>query len=208
MERKRIENETVDFERAYYNSVDVDFYNITCEGPTDGESSFKENHNITIHNSKIALRYCLWHDDRLLLDNCNITSTCRAPLWYGNDITMIDSTCDGVKPYRECVRIKIRNSKIISDEPFWNCHVIDIKDSTISGFYAFMNCTNITLNSVQFSGKYSFQYDTNLTINNSNLDTKDAFWHSKNMVIRDSVVKGEYLAWYSENLTFINCKII
>lgn len=203
----RIENETVDFERAYYNSRDCEFYNITCEGPTDGESSFKECHNIKIHNSKIALRYCLWHDDGLVLDNCNITETCRAPLWYGNDIDMNDTVIDGVKPYRECSRINIVNSRITSEEPFWNCHDINIKDSGVHGFYAFMNCTNIKLENVNFSGKYSFQYDNNLVIENSNLDTKDAFWHSKNVIVRNCIVKGEYLGWYSENLTLINCTI-
>lgn len=207
MNKKLISNETRDDERAYYASFDCEFENVKISGPADGESAFKESRNIATKNCQLDLRYPFWHVNTLEVKNCNFAETCRAPLWYSQNIDMSYCEMYGVKAFRECKNVVVKESKLYSEEIFWRVDNIEIKNTLIEGFYAFFQSKNIDIDNVGFSGKYSFQYTENVEICDSTLDTKDAFWHSKNVTVRNSVVKGEYLGWYSENLTLINCKI-
>lgn len=203
-----IENQVFDEERALYNITNTQVKNCRFEGPADGESALKESRNIEVIDCAFKLRYPFWHTKKFTAENISMTDTCRAALWYADDGVISNSHLGGIKALRECHRIKITDSKIVSPEFGWKCSDIELVDSKIESEYLFLDCKNICLKNVSMKGKYSFQYIENLTIENSNLDTKDAFWHSKNITVRNSVVKGEYLAWFSEGLTLINCKII
>ena len=207
MPRKIIKDVTSDIEREFYASHNIDFYNIKIAGPADGESAFKESQDISVSDSFFELRYPFWHNTRLAVENCVMTSTCRAPFWYDKEMKIKDVKCDGVKAFRECQDIALVNSTFISEEIFWGCTNIIVHDSEIMGFYAFFESKNIRINNLKFKGKYSFQYVEDMEIKNSELDTKDAFWHTKDVTVKDSVIIGEYLGWYSENLTLINCRI-
>lgn len=195
-------------ERAFYNSKDTNFVNIQITGLEDGESAFKECHNIIVEESLLDLRYPFWHNTLLSINECKLTNKCRAALWYSKNVTMTDTVVEGVKIFRECAGIKVSSSKITSPEPFWFCGNINIQDSYVEGEYAFFKSKNIEINNLNFKGKYSFQYVKDLTIKDSFLDTKDAFWHAENVIVINSTVKGEYLGWYGKNLKFVNCTII
>lgn len=205
--KKIISNETRDEERAYYSSFNCVFENVKISGPADGESAFKECKDIETNNCVFDLRYPLWHVNGLEVKNSSFSVTCRAALWYTNDVKMSYCEMHGIKAFRECKNINVIESKIYSDEVFWRVSNIEIKNTLIEGVYAFFQCNNIDIDNVGFTGKYSFQYTENVEICDSTLNTKDAFWHSKNVTVRNSVINGEYLGWYSENLTLINCKI-
>lgn len=205
---KVISNETRDEERAFYGNKNVSYRNITIEGPVDGESAFKENKNINISDSKLALRYPFWHNENGNYKKCSLCDTARAPFWYCKNINLSDVTCLGTKALRECQGVKVENSEFESEEISWKCNNVTVDNSKITSVYAFFGSKDVNINNVKFKGKYSFQYIKNLTISNSELDTKDAFWHSENVLVVDSTVKGEYLGWFSKNITFINCKII
>lgn len=205
---KIIENQNFPQERALYGVTDVLLKHCTFDGLEDGESALKEASNIKLQSCYMNLRYPLWHDESVELTAVTMTDKCRAALWYSNDLTITNSNLLGIKALRECNRIKISDTKIVSPEFGWKSHDITLYNSTIESEYVFLLASDLKLRQIEFKGKYSFQYVENGLIENSILDTKDAFWHSKNITVKNSVIQGEYLAWYLENLTLINCKII
>lgn len=205
---KIIENKNLPNERDLYGANDVYLKKCTFDGIEDGESALKEARDIKLESCFMNLRYPLWHDERVEMDDVTMTDKCRAALWYSDDIVIKNSHLLGIKALRECKRIKISDTEVVSPEFGWKSHGIDIEDSKLESEYMFLMASNIKLKKVNFKGKYSFQYVENAVIEDCVLDTKDAFWHSKNITVKNSVVKGEYLAWYSDGLTLINCKII
>lgn len=205
---KMIKGITSDEERAFYGSKNTSFSNITIKGDKDGESAFKESNNIEVVKSSFLLRYPFWHNTSLKVKKCIFESTSRAAFWYDDKVAFDHSTAFGVKMFRECSNIKIKNSEIESEEIGWKCKNVRAEKSKITGFYAFFQSKNIKFKEVQFKGKYSFQYTKNVTIEDSYLDTKDAFWHAENVYVKNCTVKGEYLAWYANGITFEGCTII
>lgn len=205
---KIIADKTFPNERDLYAATDVRLVNCKFDGVEDGESALKEARNVELEHCYMNLRYPLWHDVGVKLTDVTMTESCRAALWYTNEVSVSRSNLLGIKALRECSHIDIVDSKIVSPEFGWRSHFVSLRNCQVASEYLFLMSSNIRLYGVQFKGKYSFQYVENVTIENSVLDTKDAFWHAKNVTIRNSVVKGEYLAWYSDKLTFINCKII
>ena len=205
---EKVENKRFGEERALYGARGLLVSSCRFEGPEDGESALKEGRNITVADSFFALRYPFWHDTGLAVINCEMTETCRAPFWYDRNVTLEGCKMHGVKAFRECRGVEVRNSDIVSPEFGWKTRKITLSDTSLSGEYAFFGGSKIVAHRLTFSGKYSFQYVRDAEIADSVLDTKDAFWHTKNVTVRDSVIRGEYLGWYSENLTLIRCKII
>ena len=202
-----IENKTFDEERALYGSDSVRAINCRFDGPQDGESAFKESRKIETEGCYFNLRYPFWHTHTLKITDCEMTSLCRAALWYSDNITIDNAKLHGIKALRECDCIRIRNSGIISPEFGWFSKDIVMNNTSAEGEYFMLRAENLTFTDVTLHGKYSFQYIKNCTFENCNFDTKDAFWHAENVVVKNSVIKGEYLAWYAKNITFIDCKI-
>lgn len=197
----------MDQERALYGSCGIMVRNCRFDGPADGESALKESSDVIVEDSYFNLRYPFWHVHGLTIKDSEMTDKCRASMWYSDHIEITGSKLHGIKALRECSKVTIDSSSIISPEFGWSVHGLKMADTSAESEYFLMRSTDIVFDNVSFKGKYSFQYTENVEIKNSRLDTKDAFWHAKNVTVRDSVVNGEYLAWYSENLTFINCTI-
>ena len=205
---KIIENGRFDEERAFYESKDISLKKCIFAGEADGESALKESSNVFIYECRFELRYPFWHDTRVRIENSDLTDTCRAALWYSNDIAVKDSKLHGIKALRECSDIKIDNCDIVSSEFGWFVNSVCVSNSSAEGEYFMFRSSDMHFDNVSLKGKYSFQYIENSSFDNCVFDTKDAFWHAKNVTVKNSIVKGEYLAWYSENITFENCKII
>lgn len=205
---KEIENRTFPTERALYRAKDIRLISCRFAGEEDGESALKETENVELISCLLDLRYPLWHGKNLMIKNSEMTSSCRAALWYSSRICIEDSRMDGIKALRECEDIEMKRTDIFSPEFGWKSRNIEGSDLSVESEYLFFEARNIRLHGLKFKGKYSFQYVKNVEIVDSELDTKDAFWHAENVVVRNSTVKGEYLAWYSENVTFIDCTII
>lgn len=201
-------NERFGEERALYGVDGVELIECSFDGIEDGESALKEGKNIKCDNVFFNLRYPLWHDSGVVIENSEMTELCRAALWYSDDIEIRNSKLNGIKALRECKNIKIENSDVKSVEFGWFSHCIDIESTSFEGEYFMLRAKNLNMKDSLLKGKYSFQYIENSVFENCNFDTKDAFWHAKNVTVRNSVVKGEYLAWYCENVTFENCTII
>lgn len=204
----KIENKTMDEERALYGCDNVEVVGCRFEGPADGESALKECGAVSARNTFFDLRYPLWHDRSVTLEDCEMTANCRAALWYTENITAVRTAMHGIKALRECANAVIKECDIKSPEFGWFTDGIRITDSTAVSEYFMMKAKNIAARRLDLKGKYSFQYVEDAIIIDSKLDTKDAFWHSKNVTVENSIVIGEYLGWFSKNLTFKNCTII
>ena len=201
------QNQSFDEERALYASDGVQIIACRFDGPADGESALKESRNIEVEDSFFNLRYPFWHDEHLGLKNCELTELCRAALWYSK-VYITGCKLHGIKALRECEKVVIENSDIISPEFGWSVKEIGMKDSHAQSEYFMMRSEHLKFENVSLTGKYSFQYIEDSVFTNCEFDTKDAFWHAKNVVVKDSVIRGEYLAWYCENVTFENCLLI
>ena len=208
MTKTQICNKTFDEERSLYNLKNAEVINCTFAGPADGESVLKEARDVTVSDCRFSLRYPLWHTESFRLIRSTMDEFTRAPIWYAADGLIDSCTITGVKCLRECDRMEIRHSKIVSPEFGWRCRGLKIDDTELESEYLFFEAQDAEIHNLRMKGKYSFQYTENIIITDSYLDTKDAFWHAKNVTVKNSVVKGEYLAWYSDGLTLIDCKII
>ena len=204
---RKIENGFFEEERALYGVDSVCLINCDFDGEADGESALKESNNIKTERCFFNLRYPLWHDDNVEIVECEMTSACRAPLWYSKNLLATSSVLHGPKALRECSNISISQCDIDSAEFGWFSNDISVSNSKARGEYFMLRAKNLVFKDVHFTGKYSFQYVENATFENCVFDTKDAFWHAKNVTVKNCTVKGEYLSWYSENVTFENCII-
>ena len=195
-------------ERALYALSGARIENCSFAGDEDGESALKESHDIEVLHTNFHLRYPFWHTKRAVLVEVAMSETCRAPLWYAEDINMRQLTITGPKAVRECRNMHIDSSNIESAEFGWFSREISVEQSTVKGEYAFFHSHNLTFHHLHLEGKYSFQYCKNLVIYDSILNTKDAFWHCDGVTVYDSEIRGEYLAWYGKNIRLVNCHIV
>jgi hypothetical protein len=205
---KTVENQTFDQERALYAAEELHVHNCRFDGPADGESAFKECRDIRVSDSFFNLRYPFWHDEGLVIENCEMTELCRAALWYSESVKIAHSKLHGIKALRECANVTMTGCDVISAEFGWSTRGMEMTDCSVQGEYFMLRSDHLTFKNVTLKGKYSFQYIEDSEFDGCNFDTKDAFWHAKNVVVRNSTIKGEYQAWYCENVTFINCRII
>ncbi len=201
-------NETHDEERAFYGVRNTEIINCAFEGPADGESALKEASDIKVSGCRFLLRYPLWHVSNAKIENSVMTDTCRAAMWYDENMEITHSELGGIKALRECNRVDIRNSKINSTEFGWFCSDMNFESTEMISEYPFLKSHDMEFINFTMTAKYSFQYVENVVIKNSVLNTKDAFWHGKNITVYNSTIKGEYLGWYSDSLHLIRCKII
>ena len=203
-----IENKKFDAERALYGSRGVWLKNCAFDGAADGESALKESAYIVAENCLFNLRYPFWHDHNVKITGSKMTELCRAALWYSEHIDIADTELHGIKAFRECSDVVIKNSDIVSAEFGWSVRNLKMENTRAESEYFMLRAENLQFKNVIFKGKYSFQYVDGAVFDNCVFDTKDAFWHGKNITVKNSLIKGEYLAWYSEGLTLINCKIV
>ncbi len=196
---KEIKEERFGTERALYASRGLQLHHCRFEGKEDGESALKESRDIGAQDCFFALRYPLWHVRTAVLENCEMTDTCRAALWYDSDLTIRGCTLEGIKAVRECRGVKIEKTRINSPEFGWKSRNISLHDCSLVSEYAFLESRNIRAERLTFTGKYSFQYTRNVTLSHSELHTKDAFWHAKNVTLTTQPF------CYCKNLRLIDC---
>lgn len=205
---KEFAYQNYDEERAFYGERDIFVHDCRFAGPADGESAFKECAEVQVAKCQFDLRYPFWHVNGLKIENCQLSDTCRAALWYSDDIRISGTELHGIKALRECHGAMIESTSIRSAEFGWMSSDVRMQDVTAEGEYFMFRGKDLHFENMTFKGKYSFQYVENAVFEDCDLDTKDAFWHAKNVVVRNCRVKGEYLAWYCENVTFEHCVII
>ncbi len=178
---KIIENQTFDMERTLYGSHNVLAKNCSFDGPTDGESAFKECSEIEAQNCFFNLRYPFWHTHGLKISASEMTELCRASLWYSDHIEITDTKMHGIKALRECSNVLIRDCDIRSPEFGWSVRGIRMEDTTAVSEYFMMRSENLTFHGVRFQGKYSFQYIKNAIFENCRIIGTQPFCYCKNL---------------------------
>ena len=174
----------------------------------DGESPLKESENIRLYRSTFKWKYPLWYSKNITVENCTLTSTARAGIWYTHGISLKECDISAPKTFRRSSDITLENVNIPNaQETLWWCKNVTVKNVKAQGDYICMNCENMEIDSFDLVGNYAFDGAKNITIKNSRLITKDAFWNSENVTVVNSEIRGEYLGWNSKNLTFINCTL-
>lgn len=200
-------NITTDKERAFFGISNASVSNCRFEGPEDGESAFKETHDLTIDSCYFDLRYPIWHTKNTTLSNSEMTEKCRAALWYDEDVKVTDCILHGPKVFRDCKNVVVENCDIVSDEFAWSCDNITIINSKIESVYPFLMSKNVKLINCKIKAKYMCQYTKNCTLDNCEIETKDAFWECENAKMTNCRINSEYVAWHSYNSEFVNCSI-
>ena len=119
---KRIQQQTLDQERALYGMKDIEVVDCAFDGPADGESALKEGAGIKVERCYFNLRYPFWHDHGLVIRDSRMTELCRAALWYSDHIEIIHTALHGIKALRECSEVTMRD-----------CDKMCIRDSFITG---------------------------------------------------------------------------
>lgn len=160
---KRIQQQTLDQERALYGMKDIEVVDCAFDGPADGESALKEGAGIKVERCYFNLRYPFWHDHGLVIRDSRMTELCRAALWYSDHIEITHTALHGIKALRECSEVTMRDCDIISPEFGWSVHGITMEHCTAQSEYFMMRSTDLHFTDVTFKGKYSFQYIENAT---------------------------------------------
>lgn len=174
----------------------------------DGESPLKECADIKLLNSEFRWKYPVWYSKNVCVENCRLTETARAGVWYTENARFTDCVILAPKTFRRCRYLVLENITMPdAAETLWNCSEVKLKNVTANGAYFAMNCKNVDAENLELTGDYCFDGAENVVVRNSRLMSKDSFWNSKNVTVFDSYISGEYLGWNSENMTFINCTL-
>ena len=174
----------------------------------DGESPLKESSNVVVTNSTFKWKYPLWYCKDVAVNDCTLTDTARAGMWYTDNISFNNCLIEAPKSFRRSSHIKLNNVSIPNAmETLWNCNDVTLQNVTACGTYLAMGCRNVICEDFTLNGDYCFDSAENITIRRAKLISKDSFWNCKNVTVYDSYISGEYLAWNATNVTFVNCTI-
>ena len=108
------ENLTLGEERALYGLKNATVRNCTFAGAADGESALKECRGVTVENCRFLLKYPLWNNKKYTVKNCFMDVNARAAVWYSDDGIFENCELNGIKVFRECNNVKVKNCKISS----------------------------------------------------------------------------------------------
>ena len=205
---KTIANQVYDEERALYGVSNVHILDCTFDGPADGESAVKESSDIVAERCSFNLRYPFWHVHGLDIRECHMSEGCRAALWYSDRVSVTGSRLHGVKAFRECRDVLVRNCDIKSDEFGWFSREFVMEDCTVESNYFMLHAGNLAFDRVRFKGKYALQYLHDCVFDHCDITSRDAFWHADHVLVRNSVLRGEFLGWYSDHLVLEHCRIL
>lgn len=205
---KTIANQVYDEERALYGVSNVHILDCTFDGPADGESAVKESSDIVAERCSFNLRYPFWHVHGLDIRECYMNEGCRAALWYSDRVRVTGSRLHGIKAFRECRDVLVRNCDIKSDEFGWFSREFVMEDCTVESSYFMLHAGNLAFDRVRFKGKYALQYLHDCVFDHCDITSRDAFWHADHVLVRNSVLRGEFLGWYSDHLVLEHCRIL
>ena len=132
MNKKIVENQTFDEERALYGVSGCVVEKCVFAGERDGESALKETSDTTVKDCMFELRYPLWHALRFSVEGCTFTKDSRAALWYGKQGKISHCHLLGIKAVRECDGVQMTNCTADSQELGWFCKNLDVKNCRIN----------------------------------------------------------------------------
>ena len=164
----------------------------------------------------------------LAIHDSEMTALCRAALWYSDHVAVTGTKMHGIKAFRECSDVVIRDCDIASPEFGWSVRNIEMTDSVAESEYFMMRSEDMVFKNVTLKGKYSFQYIKNAVFENCNFDTKDAFLARREcrgakqcrerrvpcmvrktgLPLKNCKIIGTQPLCYCKNLKLIDCEMI
>ncbi len=205
MEQEKIKGQTFTEERPFFAERSLAVEDCTFDV---GESPFKEVAEIDLTRVHFLGRYPVWYAKYVTIRDSFFADTCRAALWYSENVLLEHCQFEGPKGIRRCRKVSIKDVHFPKAvETLWFCKDVTLSDVTVRGEYFMMNSEDVVIDGLTLDGKYSFDGCKRVEIRNSTLNTKDCFWNSEDITVRDSVIKAEYIGWNSNRVTFINCTI-
>ncbi len=192
-------------ERALFNAKDIKVTNCIF---ADGESPFKESHNIEAVESAFQWKYPFWYCSDIKVTNSTFFEMARAGIWYTNNISLTDCLYEAPKGFRRCDGVTLKNVDFTNaGETMWFNKNVRMENVVANGTYFAMGTENIYADNFRLVGDYSFDGCKNIEIHNSKLLCKDAFWNCENVTVYDSYICGEYFGWNSKNVKLVNCTV-
>lgn len=201
----KIINRKYNDERSLFKSDSLEIDNCSFDV---GESPLKESKNLIIRNSSFLWKYPLWYCNNVKLIDSVLGENARAGIWYTTKSKFENLDIKAPKLFRKCNDITISNCDFKDGiETLWWNNKVTLRKVKASGNYFGLGCSNIDAEDIFIDGLYAFDGLSNSHIRKSKLVTKDAFWNSNDLVIEDSYIECEYFGWNSKNITLINCEI-
>ncbi|MBR0147030.1 MAG: DUF3737 family protein [Eubacterium sp.] len=205
MDRKNVVGEIYTGERPFFGEQCLRIEDCSFDV---GESAFKEASDIEVEASRFLGRYPVWYAKDVRIRGSYFANTCRAGLWYGENLSLEKCRYEGPKGLRRCNGITVTDVNFTNAvETLWFCKNADLKHVSAKGDYFLMNCEDVRVEDLSLQGKYSFDGCRRLEIRNSVLHTKDCFWNAEDITVYDSEIRAEYIGWNSKRITFVNCTI-
>jgi hypothetical protein len=206
-EESIIQNIRTQQTRPFFGSKNSYFKNIIIDGIYPEDSAFNESNNITIEDTYIILKYCLYNCNNVCLFKTILDVNSRSSIWYCENIELVNCKLNSVKACRNCSNLTLKDCIINSDNFGWKCQGIRIINCKMSGVALFLGSSTASVEGSEFNTDYIFQYSDNIKILDSTIVSRDTFWNSKNIYCKNCKFTGEFLCWYSENCVFENCHI-
>ena len=199
-------NEHFTGERALFHIKDA--YVESCLFD-DGESPLKEGSDLDVVHCTFGYKYPLWYGEDINVIESNFLPMSRAGVWYTKDASFAHCRFEAPKLFRKCENLTIEDAEFLDAQEtlWWNkdVHLTDI--NAVNGPYFGMGSKGLTIDHLDLEGNYAFDGCEDVVITNSVLRTKDAFWNCKNVRVENSYIEGEYFGWNSKNVTLIHCEI-
>ncbi|MBP2057862.1 hypothetical protein J2Z60_001034 [Lactobacillus colini] len=203
--RKVIRDKYFEGERSLYGIEDAVLDSITFGY---GESPLKETSGLDIKNTIFTYKYPLWYSNQINVVNSTFETMSRSGIWYTNDISIKNSNLQAPKLFRRCSKIELDHVFFSNaEETMWSCNQIKITNSQVNGDYFGKDSSDIYLENVDIIGNYVFDGANNIECHNCHFVSKDAFWNCENVKLVNCSLDGEYLAWNTNHIEFINCSI-
>jgi len=193
---KKYTHKAMDNERALYMESDIELVDCSFTGPQDGESALKECQNVVVSNTLFDLRYPLWRTNNIKATNIEMTENARSSVWYSNNVEFSGSKLHGVKIFRMCNNVVVKNCDVDSIEFGWNTKNIVVENTTMKSEYPFLRGENITVKNCVLDTKYPFQQTKHVLVDSCTIKAKDAFWDSEDVLVKNSTIIGDFLAWH------------
>ena len=91
-----ITNKTFDEERALYGAQQLMVADCKFDGPSDGESAFKEGRGLTVRRCFFDTKDAFWHAKNIMVRNSVVKGEYLA--WYSENITFENCKIIGTQP--------------------------------------------------------------------------------------------------------------
>ena len=135
------------------------------------------------------LSYPFWHDKRLRIVRSEMTSACRAALWYSEDIEITDTSA-------QSEYFMMRSDHLYFDKV------------RLKGKYSFQYIADSVFTGCEFDTKDAFWHAKNVVVKDSVIKGEYLAWYCENVTFENCTIIGTQPLCYCKGLKLINCRMV